>query len=94
MSDDDAFTITARVYRGGGFTKDFLYLRGLKDALHCYHEQDLTSLFVGKTGFEFKPLLEELIARDILQKPAYMPKALTLETKADPVMDFLLNSIR
>ncbi|WP_281222468.1 flavohemoglobin expression-modulating QEGLA motif protein [Photobacterium sanguinicancri] len=94
LSDDDAFTITARVYRGGGFTKDFLYLRGLKDALHCYHEHDLTSLFVGKTGFEFKPLIEELIARDILQKPAYMPKALTLETKPDPVMDFLLNSIR
>ncbi|OAN11519.1 hypothetical protein A3K86_21565 [Photobacterium jeanii] len=94
LSDDEAFTITARVYRGGGFTKDFLYLRGLKDALHCYHEQDLTALFVGKTGFEFKPLLEELIARDILQKPTYMPKALSLDIEPDPVMEFLLNSIK
>ncbi|MCP4956510.1 MAG: flavohemoglobin expression-modulating QEGLA motif protein [Photobacterium aquimaris] len=94
MCDDEAFTITARAYRGGGFTKDFLYLRGLKDAIQAYKTEDLTSLFIGKTGFEFKPLLDELIERGILKTPSFMPKALSIEADIDPVMDFMLNSIR
>ena len=94
VCDDDAFTITARAYRGGGFTKDFLYLRGLKDAIHAYQTEDLTALFIGKTGFEFKPLLDELIERGILKTPSFMPKALDIKADIDPVMDFMLNSIR
>ncbi|MEH6532314.1 MAG: flavohemoglobin expression-modulating QEGLA motif protein [Photobacterium frigidiphilum] len=94
LSDDDAFTITTRAYRGGGFTKDFLYLRGLKDAIHAYKQGDLTSLFVGKTGFESKSLLDELIAREILKKPTYIPKALSIKKEPNPVMDFLINSIK
>ena len=90
---EDAFTITTRAYRGGGFTKDFLYLRGLKEALQAYQDGDLTSLFIGKTGFEAKGLLDELIARDILKAPQYLPKALTMTGVKDPVMDFVLNSI-
>ncbi|MGF1682213.1 flavohemoglobin expression-modulating QEGLA motif protein [Photobacterium minamisatsumaniensis] len=94
LSDDDAFTITARAYRGGGFTKDYLYLKGLKDALHAYKSDDLTSLFVGKTGFEFKPLLDELITREILSKPAFLPKALQLKDNSDPVIDYMLSCIK
>ena len=30
LSKETAFNITLRVYRGGGFTKDYLYLTGLK----------------------------------------------------------------
>lgn len=94
ISNDEAFTVTARVYRGGGFTKDFLYLRGLKDAIQAYKNEDLTSLFIGKTGFEFKPLLDELIERGILKQPDYLPKALEIDADIDPVMEFMLNSIR
>ncbi|GHA31312.1 flavohemoglobin expression-modulating QEGLA motif protein [Photobacterium aphoticum] len=94
LSKDDAFTITARAYRGGGFTKDYLYLKGLKDALHAYANEDLTSLFVGKTGFEFKPLLDELITREILNKPAFLPKALELKENHDPIIDYMLRCIK
>lgn len=94
LSSGDAFTITARAYRGGGFTKDYLYLKGLRDALVYYRQGDLTSLFVGKTGFEFKPLLDELITREILQRPDYLPKALTQVDNNDPVINFMLNSIK
>ncbi|MDC2890717.1 DUF1704 domain-containing protein [Psychrosphaera sp. G1-22] len=31
LGQEQAFTITTRVYRGGGFTKDHLYLRGFID---------------------------------------------------------------
>ncbi|KLV04053.1 hypothetical protein ABT56_15635 [Photobacterium aquae] len=94
LDNDLAFTITARAYRGGGFTKDYLYLKGLKDALHAYANEDLTSLFIGKTGFEFKPLLDELIAREILNKPGYMPKALAMKDNHDPIIDYMLRCIK
>ncbi|MCW8328595.1 flavohemoglobin expression-modulating QEGLA motif protein [Photobacterium sp. SDRW27] len=94
LTNEDAFTVTARAYRGGGFTKDYLYLKGLRDALHCYQSEDLTSLFVGKTGFEFKPLLDELITRDILHKPAFLPEALMLKDANDPIINFMLQSIK
>jgi len=94
LDKNDAFTITARAYRGGGFTKDYLYLKGLRDALIYYRESDLTSLFVGKTGFEFKPLLDELITREILRKPDYLPKPLTQIDDGDPIINFMLNSIK
>ncbi len=93
VTSDDAFTITLRAYRGGGFTKDFLYLRGLKEALHIYKQGDISSLFIGKTGFDSKGLLDELIARGILKKPMYLPKALNMKNKEDPVMNFILSSI-
>ncbi len=90
---ETAFTVTSRVCRGGGFTKDYLYLRGLKDALRFHQQGDLDSLFIGKTGFDFKPLLDELIARGILEKPHYLPQALKIERPADPVMDYLVTAI-
>ncbi|MDX1301275.1 flavohemoglobin expression-modulating QEGLA motif protein [Photobacterium sp.] len=94
LSDDNAFTVAARAYRGGGFTKDYLYLKGLRDALNCHHNEDLTALFLGKTSFEFKPLLDELIAREILHKPDFLPKALDIKRKDDPVLDYMMHSIK
>ncbi|WEM45325.1 flavohemoglobin expression-modulating QEGLA motif protein (plasmid) [Photobacterium sp. DA100] len=94
ISDDQAFTVTARAYRGGGFTKDYLYLKGLKDALHAYANDDLTSMFIGKTGFEFKPLLDELITREILKKPTYLPQALKMKDTSDPIINYLLKCIK
>lgn len=94
LSDDSAFTTTARVFRGGGFTKDYLYLRGVRDALQCYQNEDLTALFTGKTSFEFKPLLEELIARGILRQPSFIPKALTMKKTDDPILNYMMQSIK
>jgi hypothetical protein len=59
-----------------------------------YEKEDLTSLFLGKTGFEFKPILDELIARNILPAPKFIPKALSISREKDPVLDWLMKSIR
>lgn len=40
ITPEEAFKVIARVYRGGGFTKDFLYLRGIRDAVNQYHKHD------------------------------------------------------
>jgi uncharacterized protein (TIGR02421 family) len=64
MSPRSAFNVTVRVFRGGGLTKDAIYLRGLVQLLERLRAgQDLTPLLVGKIGFAQIPLVEELLQR-------------------------------
>ncbi len=94
LDREKAFNITARVYRGGGFTKDFLYLRGLRDAYHLYQNQGLDGLFIGKTSFEYLDLINELITRKILHPPKYLPRSFS-DVKADNmIMNYIISSIR
>ena len=69
-----AFTITLRIYRGGGLTKDAVYVRGIGQLLDYIREGgDLESLLVGKIAVEHVPLIRELKAREILVPPPLKP---------------------
>lgn len=94
LDREKAFNITARVYRGGGFTKDFLYLRGLRDAYHLYQNQALDGLFIGKTSFEYLDLINELITRKILHPPKYLPHCFSEVKADDTIMNYIISSIR
>ena len=62
-----AFTMTVRIYRGGGLTKDAVYLRGLADVLKYIGEGgNLEPLFVGKIAANHLPIIQELQYRQIL----------------------------
>ena len=70
-----AFIITVRIYRGGGFTKDAQYLRGLHDLLaYLRREGTLEPLFVGKLGLQHIPVVQELVLRGVLQLPPLKPR--------------------
>jgi uncharacterized protein (TIGR02421 family) len=60
---DHAFKLVTRLYRGGGFTKDRLYLPGFLDLLHQGLDSEVMDwLLAGKTASEYyyiKPILEE-----------------------------------
>lgn len=72
-----AFTITLRVYRGGGLTKDAVYLRGLVQFLeYARRSDDLEPLFVGKLAADHIPIIRELLLREVLRKPALRPRYL------------------
>ncbi|MBY4675099.1 flavohemoglobin expression-modulating QEGLA motif protein [Marinobacterium arenosum] len=95
QSPDSAFQMAIRVHRGGGFTKDYLYLRGLREALQLHQSQDISALFIGKTGFEFLPIIDEMISRGILQRPAFLPEFMrSCAAPNAPVLEYLVNSIR
>lgn len=75
-----SFHVTLRVYRGGGFTKDAIYLRGLRDLLdYLWGEGLLPRLLVGKIGFDHIPLVEELQERRVLKPPQVLPRCLGTE---------------
>jgi uncharacterized protein (TIGR02421 family) len=72
-----AFTITLRIYRGGGLTKDAVYVRGIGQVLdHLRDGGDLEALLVGKIAIEHVGLIRELQAREILVRPPLRPSYL------------------
>jgi uncharacterized protein (TIGR02421 family) len=79
-----AYNITMRVFRGGGFTKDTVYLRGLIGVLeHLEAGGDIDLLLSGKVALDHVEILEELRWRQILEPPRLMPRYLGVEqTKA------------
>jgi uncharacterized protein (TIGR02421 family) len=72
-----AFTMTARVYRGGGLTKDAVYLRGLVEIIDFIRRGgDLNLLLVGKLAADHIPIIRELLSRGILRQPPLRPRYL------------------
>jgi uncharacterized protein (TIGR02421 family) len=72
-----AFTIAMRVFRGGGLTKDAVYLRGLVGFLTYLREGGaLDPLLVGKLGPQHVPIIEELQWRKVLVPPPLRPRYL------------------
>lgn len=83
-----AYTVTMRVFRGGGFTKDALYLRGLINILN-YLEQDreLENLFIGKIALQHIDIASELLWRRILKPPRLLPRYLTAKKPASRLVE-------
>ncbi|MFA5504733.1 MAG: tyrosine/phenylalanine carboxypeptidase domain-containing protein [Vulcanimicrobiota bacterium] len=72
------FDILSRVYRGGGLTKDAVYLRGLLSLLDYLREGgDLAPLFVGKIARHHIPVIQELQWRGVLREAPLQPRILT-----------------
>jgi uncharacterized protein (TIGR02421 family) len=77
FSKRTAYTITMRIYRGGGLTKDAVYLRGLLQILRYLREGgELEPLFVGKVASAHLPLVFELRQRQVIKPPLLMPRYL------------------
>jgi uncharacterized protein (TIGR02421 family) len=72
LDQDEAFSLVTRIFRGGGFTKDYLYLSGFVQILRLWQsENDLDPLLIGKTSLDFYHTINEMIQRDMVQKPIY-----------------------
>jgi uncharacterized protein (TIGR02421 family) len=73
-----AFIITLRVYRGGGLTKDIVYLRGFIHLLEYLKDgNDLWPLLIGKIRQDYIPIINELALRNILKPAPIKPRYLT-----------------
>jgi len=65
-----AFYICVRIYRGGGLTKDALYLTGLLNVMDYIRKGgDLQTLYTGKFNINHVDLVEELLHRSVLKAP-------------------------
>src|SRR5690606_39926045 len=76
---ETAFYITMRVYRGGGLTKDAVYLKGLLNVIEYIKQgKDIGRLLVGKIRQDYLPLIDELMHRRLLKpsplRPTFLEK--------------------
>ncbi|WP_411895178.1 flavohemoglobin expression-modulating QEGLA motif protein [Winogradskyella sp. A2] len=95
LNRDKAFTITLRVHRGGGFTKDHLYLRGIRNVYkYAKSDNDLGVLLTGKVSQEYIPTIEKLQDKGLAIAPKYITDAYVNNDNADPNLDFILKSLK
>jgi uncharacterized protein (TIGR02421 family) len=70
-----AFGIAVRVFRGGGLTKDAIYLRGLFELLDYLRGGGaIDPLCVGKLALAHVPLVQELLRRGVLRPAVLRPR--------------------
>jgi len=78
LDEDIAFDTTVRALRGGGMTKDALYLDGLIDVLaYLKNGGDIDFLFIGKFGFKQRAVLQRLLDAGFLKPAALIPDIFT-----------------
>jgi uncharacterized protein (TIGR02421 family) len=99
-----AFVVTMRTYRGGGLTKDAVYLRGLGQILKYLSSGGaLNPLFIGKIAVNHIPIVRELRWRGVLREPPLTPRYMSDPAALErlqylqggvPVIDLLKRSRR
>lgn len=77
FSQKTAYTVAMRVFRGGGLTKDVVYLRGFARLLTLLaNGTELSDLLIGKISFDDTEIISELRWREVLTpaplRPAYL----------------------
>lgn len=84
FSDSGAFHITARVHQSGGFTRDQIYLRGLRYLLNYLSSGgELKPLYLGKLGHAEIPIIQDLRRRGVLREPPLRPRFLEMQDSAE-----------
>ena len=79
FSMESAFSIATRVYRGGGLTKDAIYLAGLVEVVDYLSEGGaLDPLWIGKMSRNHIPIIQELLWREVLKPPTLQPRFLSM----------------
>lgn len=74
FSSETAFTITLRTFRGGGLTKDAMYLRGFAHIFNYLRQGgSIEPLFIGKFSIQHIEIINELVHRKVLHKAPLTP---------------------
>ncbi|MDX5481591.1 MAG: DUF1704 domain-containing protein [Hymenobacteraceae bacterium] len=93
FDEETAWDVTMRVHRGGGLTKDAVYLRGLVHLLDYLKQgHELEPLLIGKIRQDYIPIVQELIYRNVLRPVPIRPRYL-LDPAIKPKLEQLKNGI-
>jgi uncharacterized protein (TIGR02421 family) len=95
LNREEAFYITARTHRGGGFTKDYLYLSGLKKIFDYYKSgKDLSLLLTGKVSLEQLDIIEYLISKEYAVASKYITDSFAENNNTNETVDFILKNLK
>lgn len=75
FSKEPAFNITSRMFQGGGFLKDIIYLKGLVQLRQYLMDGgNLEFLLAGKFALKHVPLIKDLTLRGLIYPPRIKPR--------------------
>ena len=95
LNRDEAFGITLRAHRGGGFTKDRLYLSGLRKIYKRYQkEESLDILLSGKVALEDEEMIRYLRTLGLAQPISHKSISFQQKLNTNPTLDFILNNLK
>ncbi len=95
LNRDEAFTITLRVHRGGGFTKDYLYLTGLKKVYNLFaNKEDVNITLMGKVNAEYIPIIKKLQQLGLTQENKYITDSFSKNNNQNKTIDFILKNLK
>ncbi|PQJ78287.1 flavohemoglobin expression-modulating QEGLA motif protein [Polaribacter porphyrae] len=95
LDREQAFYITVRALRGGGFTKDYLYLTGLKK-IYNYHLEckDLSLLLTGKVSLEFVDDIQYMIDNQYAIPSKHITDSYSENKNTNKTVDFILKNLK
>ncbi len=95
LDKETAWSITLRAHRGGGFTKDHLYLSGLKKVYDYYSSgNDMGILLTGKVGLEDVDLIKKLQKKDLAEKNRFYTHSFHENKNTNDKLEFLLSNLK
>ena len=95
LEKNRAFTITMRVHRGGGFTKDSLYLSGLGKIYKRYKKGiSMDPLLTGKVVLEQEETIVEWQRSGLAHPITYINGTFKENRNTDGKLDFILDNLK
>ncbi|MGB5237995.1 MAG: flavohemoglobin expression-modulating QEGLA motif protein [Flavobacteriaceae bacterium] len=95
LNRKDAFTITLRAHRGGGFTKDRLYLSGLRKIYNRYRKGDSMDLMLtGKVSLIYEEHIKYLQSKGLAKEITHRNTAFERKLSNNKTLDFILNNLK
>ncbi len=95
LNRNDAFAITLRAHRGGGFTKDRLYLSGLRKVYNRYSKGETMDLMLtGKVTLEYEETIKYLQGLGLADGITHNNNAFLEKNIDNPTLDFILNNLK
>lgn len=95
LDREKAFNITLRVHRGGGFTKDALYLSGLQKIYSRYQSGvSMESLLMGKCSLEYLSSIERLQEVGLVNPLSFHCKSFDLNINKDQRVEWILQNLK
>ena len=95
LNREESYNICLRAHRGGGFTKDYMYLTGLKK-VYDYHQSggNLDLLLAGKISLENVGIVSKWQDEGLAQEIRYENLAFEENENTNTRLDFILKNLK
>jgi uncharacterized protein (TIGR02421 family) len=95
LNREESYNISLRAHRGGGFTKDYMYLTGLKKVYDYFKAgNDLNKLLSGKVSIENVEIVEKWQREYLISKNNHYNNAFNNNKNDNKKLDFILENLK